>query len=193
MGGAQRIEHAQQHVNPLARDRAADVQQIDEGPALTEQPRGVDVGRRLGVRRAARMRAVRHDRRAVRGDAGLCHQRVARGVAVARDVTGLLQPVQNVAGHRAEHRRSRLELRVEHAAEGVQIVARDDRPPGREPVDELRVAVVDDVKQIEALGKAGHEPRVVPQTVRHPIDASHPRRPARARQSRGTPPHRRAG
>ena len=104
----------------------------------------------------------------------------------------LLQPVQDVARHRAEHRRPRLELRVEHAAERVEIVARDDRPAGRQPVDELRVAVVDDVKQIEAAGKAGHEPRVVPEPVRDPIGAPHPRvRPAPGNRA-GPPPHRRA-
>ena len=125
------------------------------------------------------MRTVRHDCRAVAGDAGLRDEGVAGGVAVAGDVTGLLQPVQNVAGHRAKERRARLELRVEHAAKGIQVVTGDDRPGGRQPVDELRVAVVDDVKQIEASGKPGREPRIVPQAVRHPVDAPHPCRPTR--------------
>ena len=155
VGAAQRVEHAQQHVDPLARDRAADVEQVDECPAVTEQSRGVDVGGRLGVRRAARMRTVRHDRRPLAGNAGLRDEGVAGGVAVAGDVTGLLQPIKNVAGHRAKERRARLERRVEHAAKRVQVVTRDDRPASRKPVDELRVAVVDDVKQIEAVGKPG--------------------------------------
>jgi hypothetical protein len=58
-------------------------------------------------------------------------------------------------------------------------------------MDELRVAVIDDVEEIEAIGEARDDPRIVPQTVRDAIGAPHPRRLPGAWQSPGAAVHRR--
>ena len=59
-------DDVEQHVDPLARDRAADVQQIRRPARVAEQARRLDVGGRLRHGRAARMRAVGNHRQLVR-------------------------------------------------------------------------------------------------------------------------------
>ena len=70
---------------------------------------------------------------------------------VTRDVTRFPQSRQNVIRHRAEERRPRLELRFQHRAERIEVVARDERPGPRQRVHELAVAVIDDVEQVEPV------------------------------------------
>ena len=57
----------------------------------------------------------------------------------------------------------------EHAAKGVEIVAGDDRPARRQPPRQMRVAVVDDVEEIEVPGPGTKPSRVVPDAVEDPI------------------------
>ena len=78
-------------------------------------------------------------------------RRIGRRVASLSQATAaaLLQPVEDAPGHRPEPARAGLGGRVEQAAEGVEVVAGDDRPARRQGVDELGVAVVDQVEQVE--------------------------------------------
>ena len=43
-------KHAQQEIEPLPRNRGSDVQQLDMCAARTEEPRGIEVRCRLGLR-----------------------------------------------------------------------------------------------------------------------------------------------
>ena len=79
----------------------------------------------------------------------------------------------------------RLDLRIEDAAERVEIVARHDRPLRRQPVDQLGVAVIDDVKEVEAAAEAGDVPRVVPEAVGDAIESRQPGQRAAPRHAAG--------
>ena len=90
-------EHAKQHVDALAGDRAADVQQFRRPPGRAEQPRRFDVGRRFGRRRAARVRPVQHHAGPAGVDAAAGDESIARRFGITRDVTGAAQARQGSA------------------------------------------------------------------------------------------------
>jgi hypothetical protein len=68
-----------------------------------------------------------------------------------------LQAAQDSSRHRAERRGTPLALGFEQAAERVEVVAGDNRTPRRKFMHEVRVAVIDEVKQV---GIRQHSPQV---------------------------------
>jgi len=101
------------------------------------------------------------------GGAEVC----AGGFAVADDGCCLAETVQDVPGHRAEPARAGFAARVEEAAEGIEVVAGDDGSSRRQHVDELAVAVVDEVVQVErtAAGDAAEHAGVIDEPVQQAI------------------------
>ena len=111
------------------------------------------------------------------------NDRQAGRLAVADDGRGAAEPLERAPDQRAEPARPGLAPRFEQAAEGVEVVAGHDRPTGRQLVDELRVAVIDDVEQVESIAEParGQEPGVVPVAVQDPVGV--PRR-SKSQESR---------
>jgi len=182
----------QQHVDALAGNRAADVQKLGVARrSRAEQARGFNVGGGLSVRRTARVRAVRHDRAAIGSDSSPGYERVPRGVAVAGNMSRLAQPGQDVTRHRTEYRRSALQRWIENTAEGIEIVARHDRPFRRQTMHEMRVAVIDDVKHIEVIPLLTQLARIIPEAPGQPVSQVRAAASTYHRQSRPAPRHRR--
>ena len=75
--------------------------------------------------------------------------------------------------HHLERRGARLVVRTEERAERVEIVAGDDGSVRRQPVDQLGVAVIDNVEHVEILREPTDMPRVIPQPVDQSIDREH--------------------
>ena len=147
-------EDVEQHVDALARDRAADVQQLDAAPR-PEQPRRLDVGRRVGVRRAAGVGAVGNDRQPIRAGSRPASTSASRVASLSHaHVRGLAQTRRESAASSsgtAHERRS--SSRLQHRAERVEVVAGHERAAGRQRVHQVRVAVIDDVEHVEAAAQ----------------------------------------
>ena len=100
---------------------------------------------------------------AVVGDEAVFEQGRAGGDAVAGDRRGLPEPAEGPPDHRAEPGGAGLEVGAEQAAERVEVVAGDDRPAVGHGLDELGIAVVDEVIDVESAsaGEAAEIARVV--------------------------------
>src|SRR5262245_8989956 len=96
------------------------------------------------------MESVVNDAGLAFGEPGAFDEQRSSGLGIARDVAGLTQAVQNSPRHRAKRDTARFALRLEDAAECIDVVTGDQRPRRRQLVHELSVAVIDDVKEIEA-------------------------------------------
>ena len=140
---------------------AADVQQLDAAAARAAAP-----PRRRPRHRppaAAGVGAVRHDRQPIASGmpasatsawrvASLSHATCAARCSPSR----IRRDIQRNGTER------RSSVRLEDRAEGVEVVARHERPLGRQRVHEVRVTVIDDVVHVEPADHAGQRPRVVP-------------------------------
>lgn len=78
---------------------------------------------------------------------------------------GLLQPPKNVARHGAKPVRPLFALWPEQTKKRVEVVTGHDGPAGRQHVDQLRVTVVDDMKQIVIVLNAAEKPRIIHEAV----------------------------
>ena len=77
---------------------------------------------------------------------------ISSGRADRNHVRRLPEPTENSFRHGPKPTRARFAFGLKHATEGVEIVTRDHGSAGRQIVDQLRVAVVYQMKQIERLG-----------------------------------------
>ena len=171
---AHRREHVEQDVDPLARDGAADVQDLGAlGIDGAEQPRRFRIGQGIGARRARGMHAVRHDDEARGGDDAGLHERVARGARAAHHAAGAADAVDQPSRERARQRRPPPPP-GQRRLEGIEVVAHHQRPLRRQIGREMRVAVIDDVEQIEVARLLAQPARVVPEPVHEPIRGGHP-------------------
>ena len=176
-------EDVEQHVDPLPRDRAADVQQLHAAPARSQHPRRLDVRRgvRPRARRPCRVPLGITDEPILR-EARERHQRAARRLAVARHVRGRGAAGQDPARHPAERQRAPLLVRLQDRSEGVEVVAGDERAAGGQPVQQMRVAVIDQMVDVEAAAA----PRARADSRRTAPRRDRSRAPARALQASRT-------
>src|SRR5438105_1528520 len=93
-------------------------------------------------------------------------------IRAVKDNRRLLHPTQDVSRHRPEPPRPMLRRRIEQATERIQIVAIHPSPLSRQRVDELRVAVIDDVKSIKPVSQRAHISRINPKSIEQPIGIS---------------------
>ena len=75
--------------------------------------------------------------------------------AIGDHVSRFLEPAENSVRHGAKPARARLALGLQHAAESIQIVAGHHGFTRRQVMDQLRIAMVYQMKQIELF-----EPRL---------------------------------
>ena len=170
MQPAQSGDDIQQHVDALARNRAADVQQLDMPATGADRAatRPVDP-RRAPVSRAVQgMHAVWHDDDTFGRNRRRRDQLVARGCAPAQDLPRRFHPVEESPAECPLDDRTAVRSR-EHAAKRVQIVAGDERPACWQVRRQMRIAVVDDVEEIEVSDPGAKPSRVVPDAVEDPI------------------------
>ena len=143
-----------------------------------------------GSERKRRVQRVGHDHRARFVYQPMGQQRVTRRTAAAHHPRRRAQAGQQAAAHRPSHGRARCGAR-QHAGEGIHVVARHDRAPGGQRARQVRVAVIDDVEQIEAVDLAAQPPRVVPVAVDHPVGGVQQRALSEPGHAREPPHHRR--
>ena len=153
MAAADAGEDVQEDVDPLAGDVRADVQELGRAAGLgrAEQAGGGGVVLGAGVGGALGVDGEVDDAEPLRGQEAVAEDR-RRGWPRCRRPRRrpCCRPVEGAAGQGAEPARAGLGGRVEQAAEGVEVVAGDDRPARRQGVDELGVAVIDEVEQVVA-------------------------------------------
>src|SRR5439155_6732123 len=83
----------------------------------------------------------------------------------------LLYAGKDAAGHGAKPSRPGIGFRLEDAAKRIQVVTEDAGALGRQRVNELAVAVIADVKQIELVAHvAAREARIIAHAIDQPID-----------------------
>ena len=87
--------------------------------------------RRVRLRRATRVYPVGDNRYALGVDQSMSQNIILRRYAVAGDSSGFLEASQGVPGHCAKSARSFFLGRLQHATEGIQIVAGHYRPVRR--------------------------------------------------------------
>ena len=93
---------------------------------------------------------------------------VSAGLTDADDPRRGLEPLDQPMRQRTRDERATASTR-QHARERIQIVARHDRAVGRQRVHQIRVAVIDDVKDVELVAARGEPAWIVPDTVDDPI------------------------
>ena len=130
---AQSGDDIQQHVDALARNRAADVQQLDTVVGRrTEKRGGLSIRARLGSSAARGMHTVWYHDDAFGGNDRGRHQRVARRGAHAQDLPRRSHSLEQSPAERPFDDRPAVGP-GEHAAKGVEVVAGDERPACRQP------------------------------------------------------------
>ena len=183
---------AQQHVDSLARDGAADVENFGHaGIGGAEQTRGSGVGGFIGARRTGGMHAVGNYHETVGRNHRVGDERVARGDAVAANARRLAHPGEGPPRHHAKRQRAPLGAGSEQATERVEVVAGHDGARARKLVHEMSVAVVDDVEDVEAAAQAPQRARVIEEAVERAVSVETcgvetSRMRARARRRRGS-------
>ena len=173
---------AQQHVNPFARRSAADVQELDGSRRRRGQPLRFSIGHRVGRRRKRVAGAKRHDHQPILAHEPPPDKLVAHRGSIAGDACRALQAGQDPARGGLERRRPWLLRRRDNRPERIEVVTGHDRPIGRQRVDEMCVAVVDDVEHIER-GGASETARIVPEPVQEAVGADCLAQPAGQRHA----------
>ena len=87
------------------------------------------------------------------------HQLSSGRPADARNARGPRQPIEHAG--RKQPRRTRFD--------GIQVVAGHDGSPRRQHPHQMRIAVIDDVEQIEIIGARPKPARIVPKARREPV------------------------
>ena len=106
---------------------------------------------RIRLWRASRVYAVSDNAQPFRFDELVSQDLVLRRKTVAGNSCRLLEASQCVSGHRTKGPRSFFLRRFQKAPERIQVVTRDDCPLRRQVMNKLRIAVIYNVKQIEAI------------------------------------------
>ena len=182
MSLADRGESAQQHINSLARDRAADVKYFERlGADRTEHARGLAVGLGISLRGKYGGDAVGNRDRPIRCYQAMPQQFVVRRQAVARDHRGASKTAQSACGHHLERPhteplRARRSGRLKHRAKGVEVMAGDDRAGFRNVAHQMRVAVIGDVKNVKVAAHAPQMPWIIDESIQQTVRVEH--RPA---------------
>ena len=145
-------DDVEQDVDALARDRAADVQQL-EAIVLgrTEKRDGFAIGAGIGSRAARRVYAVRHHHDTLSWNHCRRDQLVARRGAHTQDLLCRSHSLEQQPAERAFDDRAFVEP-GNTPRKASKIVARDDRPAGRQSRRQMRVAMVDDMEEVEVGG-----------------------------------------
>jgi hypothetical protein len=136
--------------------------------ARTQKAHRLRVGCLVRLRGVNRINAIRDDMQARGRNDRMCEQIITRGLAVARDHRRLAQAAQDAPRHRSEPPRAPLAPRLEEAPKRIQVVARDNRAIAWKCVDELAVAVIDDMIQIERTSPTKGA-RVVPEAIHEAV------------------------
>ena len=146
-----------------------------------DEPRNLRVG--LGVGGVGELGgdALVVDRQAIGGDELMFEEGRARGLADAGDRRSGPEAAEGPPCQGAEPGRARLEVGADQAAEGVEVVAGDDRPARRQGQRELGITMIDDVIDVERLaaGEAAEVAGIVDEPVQDPVGV-----PRQARQPR---------
>jgi hypothetical protein len=120
---------AEQNVDALARDGAADVEEFGAGAGgAFEHASELAVGGGIGIGLKGGVNAIVDDGEAVGSDERVREDFVASDSGVASDVRGLPQTGEDAAGHGAKWKGARFGLRREQTAKRVEVVAGDDGP-----------------------------------------------------------------
>ena len=192
--GANRRRNAQQHVDALARRRAADVQDFHRARRGLHEPRGRAIGGGGGLHREHVVDAERRDHQPILPHEPTRNQLVPDGGGIARHAGGALQAGENPARHRLKRRRPSILDRRQHRPERVEIMTGDHRSLRRQRVCELRIAVIDDVKDVMIVHRPADAARIIPEPIQETIGVhGRPRATAhRHRHAREPPGKRRA-
>ena len=166
------MKDVQQDVDALAGDGAADVEQF--GPRhRPEQSRRGSIRRWVGPWRARRVYAVVDDLRPLLRYEVQRHEVPPGGLTPACHDVGPSQPLQH-APDEPSRQPGLAGAVVDQGAERVGVVARDHHASAGQRVDQVRVAVVDEMKHVGATGLGAQPARVVVKAVDDAIDRQRP-------------------
>ena len=105
-----------------------------------------------------------HHFQAPAGDNSAPDNLVANRAAIAVNPGGLTEAIEDSPRHRTKCPRTVLKVRLEQTPERIEIVACDDASISRQMMNQMTVAVIDNMKNIEARpvardpSRVNHEP-----------------------------------
>src|SRR5205085_4465449 len=132
---------------------------------------------------------VDHDG-ALRFDQAVRQQLCARGLTVAGHTRRAFEARENLLRYRTEEERTTRLRAVQETLKSVQVMTGDDRSFRRQLMDELSVAVIYDVKEIELRASGRNYARVVAKAIEQPVEVKE--LAGRCRGARQAAAHRRA-
>ena len=115
------------------------------------------------------MRSQRDHAEPFRRDESRCDHLVPHGTGMTDDARRAPEPVQGAARQRTNQRSATLVTVANDTPECIEIVAVQHGPVCIDLEDEMRIAVIDDVKHIESSTDAAQQSRVVPESPEDPI------------------------
>src|SRR5207249_11977181 len=139
------------------------------GGNTIKQTSRFSICRRIRFRLASWMDAERNDSHAFGRDQAMSKQFIANCNAVTGDASSLAKSVQNAFGHHPKQFRFLVTVGVKQTAESVKVVTRDDRSSGRQIMHELRIALINHVKDIKCLNVRLDKPLVIPETTHQSV------------------------
>src|SRR5579875_285101 len=95
---------------------------------------------------------------------------IARSSAVTCDGTCALEAVHRDARHLAKRPRTDFFCRLRETSKGIQVVTCDDRGRRTRGLDQVTVAVIDNMKEIESLSCRSYDARILDQPVDQSIE-----------------------
>jgi hypothetical protein len=145
-------------------------------PGLTgsEQRRGGQIRACIQGWRESFVHTQGHDGDAIAVDETVRQQFVAHGRGIAADVRSLTEPGEYPSRQHLEPLRARLRVGQKDTTEGVQVVTCHYGASRGKRMNEVTVAVIDDVKEVETPSDRSEMPRIVEDSIDQSV-----RRPAR--------------
>ena len=164
---AHRRKDSEQQIDSLARLHTPDVQYFNRVSG-TSSEKSANLGVGVGIRGRSknRVHSVMNHFQALAGDNSAPDNLVANRAAIAVHPGGLTEAAEDSPRHRTKRPRAVLDVRLQQAPERIEIVARDDASIGRQMMNQMTVAVIDDMKNIEARSVARDPSRVSHEPVK---------------------------
>jgi hypothetical protein len=115
------------------------------------------------------MNAIRDNNRSLRRDQLVSQQFVTRSIAYADHARRLAKTTHDASGHAPEQKRAALRLVLKETPESIHIMTGDNGSLSREFVNQMSVAVIYNVKEIELRATAAKEARVIQEAVEQAV------------------------
>ena len=151
----------EQEIDSFARLGTSDVQYFNRVDATSsEKPANFRVCVGIGDRSKDRMHSVGHHFQALAGNKAAPDNIVASCAANAVHSGGLTEASEDSPRHRTKRPRTMLNVRLQKTLERIEIVTGDDASIGRQMMNQMTIAVIDNMKNIEARSIARDPSRV---------------------------------